>query len=258
MQDMSKSKTSITALIVDDEYWARENMIDLFSDYEQVQIIGEAASVSEAREKINTLKPDAVFLDIQLRQGTGFDVLDGIEHVPDVVFVTAYDHFALRAFEVNALDYLLKPIDPARLGKSVQRLLAGQNKGFGSGTTKFSGTLELTDQILLCPERSLTMVRVDSIIWIRAARNYSEVMCVDQARLLKSRYSMKLWEERLGSLPFLRVDRSTIINTSLIKSLHNESGNQQLEFSNTDASLLLGRAAADNLKRHLLSIYPLS
>jgi len=254
---MPNNKTSITAVIVDDEYWARENLFDLLSDYEQVKIIGQAASVSEARERINTLKPDAVFLDIQLKEGTGFDVLSGLDFIPRVVFVTAFDHFALRAFEINALDYLLKPIEPERLKESVQRLLAGTNNTSAMVGPSPSGALTPDDQILLGLENSLVLVRVDSIVWIRAARNNTELVCAGQRATLKSRHCLKLWEERLKTLSFLRIDRSTIINTSRVTNLHSEPANPRVEFRDTNKSLPLGRTAAENLKKHLLRAYSL-
>jgi two-component system LytT family response regulator len=120
-------KTSLSVIVVDDEYWAREKLSALLADYPQIKIVETAATIQEARDVIDRHQPDAVFLDIQLREGTGFDVLAGLRNRPQVVFVTAFDDFALRAFEVNALDYLLKPIDRSRLAEAVNRLLSRQS-----------------------------------------------------------------------------------------------------------------------------------
>ena len=117
-------------VIVDDEFLARENLRDLLTAHPEVRVAGEAGTVAEARRILRKLRPDAVFLDIQMPGGTGFDVLSGLGIALKVVFVTAYDHFAIRAFQVNAMDYLLKPID--------RGLLAG---GRANASWKIGGTL---------------------------------------------------------------------------------------------------------------------
>src|SRR5690606_4646369 len=110
------------ALIVDDERLARKELINLLSNHEQVEVIGEAANVDDAKEKIIELNPDVVFLDIQMPEKTGFELLEELDQVPNIIFTTAYDEHALKAFQVNALDYLLKPIDQERLLEALNRL----------------------------------------------------------------------------------------------------------------------------------------
>lgn len=110
------------ALVIDDERLARKELINLLSSIDDVEVIGEAVNVDDAKEKISSLNPDVIFLDIQMPEKTGFDLLSEMETVPDVIFTTAYDEFALKAFEVNALDYLLKPIEPARLSEAIAKL----------------------------------------------------------------------------------------------------------------------------------------
>ena len=112
----------IKAIIVDDERLARNELKKLLEQYPDIQIIDEASNVDEAVEKIDLSRPDLIFLDIQMPGKTGFDLLAEIEKSPRVIFTTAYDEFALKAFEVNALDYLLKPIDPKRLTDAIQKL----------------------------------------------------------------------------------------------------------------------------------------
>jgi two-component system, LytTR family, response regulator len=106
------------AIIVDDERLARKELTNLLKDYNEIEIIAEAINADDAYEKINKLDPDLLFLDIQMPGKTGFDLLEMLDSVPNVIFTTAYDEYALKAFEVNALDYLLKPIQPERLGKA--------------------------------------------------------------------------------------------------------------------------------------------
>jgi len=112
----------IKAIIIDDERLARNELKKLLEQYPDIQIIDEASNVDEAVEKIDLSRPDLIFLDIQMPGKTGFDLLAEIEKSPRVIFTTAYDEFALKAFEVNALDYLLKPIDPKRLTDAIQKL----------------------------------------------------------------------------------------------------------------------------------------
>ena len=116
------------ALVIDDERLARKELINLLSQYDQVEIVGEANNVDDAKEKIEALAPDVVFLDIQMPEKTGFDLLEELDNVPHVVFTTAYDEYAIKAFQVNALDYLLKPIEPKRLGEAIERLLKKLNE----------------------------------------------------------------------------------------------------------------------------------
>merc|ERR1712137_60650 len=103
------------ALIVDDERLARKELTNLLQEFQEIEIVGEAVNAEDAEEKINSLKPDLLFLDIQMPGKTGFELLESLDSVPDVVFTTAYDEYALKAFDYNAMDYLLKPIEPDRL-----------------------------------------------------------------------------------------------------------------------------------------------
>src|SRR6188472_3756303 len=110
------------AIIIDDERLARTELRKLLQDFPEVEVVDEAANADEAINKIDTLQPDLVFLDIQMPGKTGFDMLAELERAPHVIFTTAYDEYALKAFEVNALDYLLKPIEPKRLSDAIQKL----------------------------------------------------------------------------------------------------------------------------------------
>ena len=111
------------ALVIDDERLARKELINLLNQLETVEVVGEAVNVDDAKEKIDQLQPDVIFLDIQMPEKTGFDLLEELDNLPHVIFTTAYDEYALKAFQVNALDYLLKPIEPKRLEDAVQKLL---------------------------------------------------------------------------------------------------------------------------------------
>src|SRR5438046_8606906 len=116
------------AIIIDDERLARNELQKLLTDYPEIEIIAEAANASEGIEKIESLNPDLIFLDIQMPGKTGFDMLAELDKAPHVIFTTAYDEYALKAFEVNALDYLLKPVEPKRLADAIQKLHIQEEK----------------------------------------------------------------------------------------------------------------------------------
>ena len=113
---------TLRTIIIDDERLAREELKLLLKDYHEIDIIDEAKNGEEAIEKIKTLKPDLIFLDISMPEMNGFEMLKQLEEIPKVIFVTAFDEYAIKAFEVNALDYVMKPVDPARLDESIQKL----------------------------------------------------------------------------------------------------------------------------------------
>src|SRR3984893_7597682 len=116
------------AIIIDDERLARAELKKLLQDFPEVEVIDEAANAEEGISKIENLNPDLIFLDIQMPGKTGFDMLSELERAPHVIFTTAYDEHALKAFEVNALDYLLKPVEPKRLADAIQKLHIQEEK----------------------------------------------------------------------------------------------------------------------------------
>src|SRR5688572_20267942 len=115
------------AIIIDDERLARQELRNLLSAHKEIEVVAECANAMEAKEKIAEISPDVIFLDIQMPGKTGLELLEEISALPEVVFVTAYDEYAIRAFEINALDYLLKPVQPQRLAETVKKLLNKEN-----------------------------------------------------------------------------------------------------------------------------------
>lgn len=133
---MAAANASLRALIIDDERLARNELRRLLSDHPEIEVAGEAANAHEARRAVHDLEPDLLFVDVQMPGESGFDLLASLDSVPLVVFTTAYDEYALRAFDVSALDYLVKPIDPRRLARTVERLLAvGPDRQDGGRST---------------------------------------------------------------------------------------------------------------------------
>jgi two-component system LytT family response regulator len=202
----------LAALIVDDERLARSEMRSLLGDHPGVRVIGEADSVESAARAINDERPDVVFLDIQLGAETGFDLL---EHVVDdlaIVFVTAYEQHAIRAFEVNALDYLLKPVTPERLTAALEKLQAPKPPA------TFKGPLEYDDRLFLQLDDRMAFLRLDSIKFLTAAGDYSYVHAVNGVKHLVQK-PLKEWEARLPENYFLRIHRSTIVNMEHVDRL---------------------------------------
>lgn len=202
------------ALLVDDERLARNDLRLLLKEHQNIQVVGEAANGTEALELIKETAPDLVFLDIQMPGINGFDVLEHISTDVKVIFVTAFDEYALRAFEVNALDYLLKPVNPERLQQSLERL-----EQLPEDTASDLRELEYHDRLLLKLDTSLGFLKVSNIISITSAGDYSEVLCSDKKRKILVHKSMSEWETRLPQSYFNRIHRTSIINMEYVDRL---------------------------------------
>lgn len=196
--------------MVDDERLARNKLRSMLALYPQIQIVGEADSVASALELIESARPDVIFLDIQMPGETGFDLLEKVEADFKIIFVTAFDEHAIRAFEVNALDYLLKPVNPARLSRSIDRLFASSVEHENA-----KRALEYDDHLFLNIDRRTRFIKVSAIRCILAEGPYSRVFTSDGVQSMVLR-SLKEWEERLPEKHFLRIHRSTIINIECV------------------------------------------
>src|SRR6187549_3393331 len=137
------------SLIIDDERLARNELKKLLLEFPEIEVIGEAANAAEGLEKIESLSPDLIFLDIQMPGKTGFDMLQELDKAPHVIFTTAYDEYALKAFEVNALDYLMKPIEPKRLADALQKMQQAEEKEAVSQQALQRGILTENDQVFV-------------------------------------------------------------------------------------------------------------
>jgi len=241
---------SIRIVIADDEPLARENMKDLLQRYPEVVIVGEAGTVDEARKVLRKTRPDAVFLDIQMPGGTGFDVLAGLDQPFQVVFVTAYDEYAVRAFQVNAVDYLLKPIDRDLLARAVAKLTDGNSLVFRGQLHEGPDALpfRLDDDVLVNEKGRYFFVPLRTVYAIRAYRNYTEAL-VSQNQTYLFRQNLKSWHARLPAPPFLRLDRSLIINTDQVIGWQSRERGLEVLFQGGAASLALGRAASERFKK---------
>lgn len=198
------------AVLVDDERLARQELGELLAEFSQVKVVGEAKNLSEAVQEIKAKKPNLVFLDIQLRHENGFDLLGMLEHNFKVIFVTAFDEFALRAFDVNALDYLLKPVNPKRLKTAIDKLMESALE-----TDIDRQNLSIDDQIFLNLGGYSCFLPIKTISHICASGDYSEIYRnagVTNDKPLLVDKSLKEWEQRLPDTCFSRIHRSTIVN----------------------------------------------
>jgi len=201
---------ALTALVVDDERLARKELISLLEAYPHIRVVGQADDVESAISEINKTNPDVVFLDIQMPRKSGFDLLEEIHFDGRIIFVTAYDEYAIRAFEVNALDYLLKPVSPERLELAIRRLTEQQPPA-----THAFRRLQYTDSLFLTLGTRMAFIRVSQIIAITAEKDYTMVFLSNEKNGLTGK-SMKEWDDRLPESHFTRIHRSAIINIDKI------------------------------------------
>ncbi len=203
------------ALIIDDERLARKELTSLLAEHESIQIIGEAAYADEAFELINTENPDLLFLDIQMPGKTGFELLEMLDEVPKVIFITAYDEFALKAFEVSALDYLLKPIEPDRLSESLKKVKQEEIKK--TETSNGDKKLGLEDQVFVKDGDRCWFVSLSNVRVFESDGNYIKVYFDGNRPMIHK--SLNALDEKLDSRHFFRASRKHIINLSWVESI---------------------------------------
>lgn len=206
------------AVIIDDERLARNELKKLLSEFSEVDVIGEAANADEGLQKVEDLSPDLIFLDIQMPGKTGFDMLTEMDRAPHVIFTTAYDEFALKAFEVNALDYLMKPVEPKRLADALHKLQQVEEKEMAAamvGTNR--GMLKENDQIFVKDGERCWFVKLGEVRLFESVGNYAKVYFgTNKPLILKS---LNALEERLDERIFFRANRKHIVNMRMIEKV---------------------------------------
>lgn len=217
----------LRVMIVDDELLARQRLEDLLREEPDVEIVAEAGDGGAAVEGIRRLRPDLVFLDVQMPGMDGFEVVENLDpaRMPAIVFVTAYDGHALRAFEINALDFLLKPFDQTRFEKALERARGQVNRDRSSLIdARLVSLLEGLHEERKYPERLIVksggrvfFVRTEDIDWVEASGNYVKIHAKGEAHLIRE--SMKNMEAKLDAKTFVRIHRSAIVNIDRIKEL---------------------------------------
>lgn len=240
------------SLIIDDERLARQALRDLLKAHPEIEIVGECANVEEAQAAVEKERPDLLFLDIQMPGQNGFDLLEELDFVPHVIFVTAYDEYALRAFEVNALDYLLKPIEEERLAEAVKKVLEQSEKNTSQAESEASESrLKMDDQIFLKDGDKCWFVTLRNIRFFESEGNYVRVLFENSKPLVLK--SLNNLEKRLDEKDFFRINRKYIVN--LKEVIHIEpwfNGGLQIKLK-SGATLEVSRRQASRFK-DLLSL----
>jgi two-component system LytT family response regulator len=234
------------AIIVDDERLARKDLRSLLTEYDSIEIVGEADSVVSAKQLINETDPDLIFLDIQMPGESGFDLLEKVDVEAKIIFVTAFDEYAIRAFEVDAIDYLLKPVNPDRLRNAIERLeRETPNRYERRRKLEYDGALFLTIN------NHLKFVRVSSILSVQAAGDYSELTLSEGKKGLVMKPMLE-WEDRLPESHFCRIHRSTIINMEYIDRVEEWFKNSyRVHLKGVDTPVSMSRRYAALLKQRL-------
>ncbi|MHA8077034.1 LytR/AlgR family response regulator transcription factor [Aquirufa sp. TARAVU-A1A] len=240
------------AIIVDDERLARNELKRLLENFPHIEVIAEAANTDEASALLETMQPDVLFLDIQMPGKTGFEWLESWEgYLPEVIFTTAFDEYALKAFEVNALDYVLKPIELARLSESIQKLDKRQIQQTRTIASP-NHVLGAQDQIFVKDGERCWFVRLDRVRLCESMGNYVRLFFDDQKPLVLK--SLNALEERLDPKVFFRANRKHIINLNYIDKIEPWfSGGLQVTLSGKGEKIEISRRQSIRFKE-LLSL----
>lgn len=237
------------ALIVDDERLARAELRRLLRAHPEVEVVGEAANAAQAEEKIRALRPDLIFLDVEMPGRSGFELLAELADSPRVIFTTAYDQYALKAFDFGALDYLLKPIEPARLAKALARLQSEEAAAEVSAPASHSALGE-NDQVFLKDGDRCWLVRVGEIRLLESEGNYARVFFGENRPLIPR--SLQALETRLDPQLFFRVSRQHIINLRFVRKVEPWfDGGLSLWLGEHDPPIKVARRRAQDLRERL-------
>lgn len=234
-------------IIIDDERLARKELTSLLSDFNEIEIIAECSNAIEAKEKIEELKPDLIFLDIQMPEKTGFDLLEELDYIPHVVFVTAYNEFAIKAFEVNAFDYILKPIDSDRLKQTINKINALETKTKEEKQEETpTEKLGYDDQIFIKDGEKCWFVKLADVRFFESEGNYVKVFFQEHKPLILK--SLTNIESKLEEKLFFRTSRKHIVNMKWIDKVDNWfSGGLKLTL-NTGEEIEVSRRQAQKFR----------
>ncbi len=240
---------SYKAIAVDDEQPALNLLIEFMQRFPQIELCGQCKSGTAAREMINQIQPDLVFLDVQMPGLNGFQVLQQIKRIPKIVFVSAYERYAIKAFEVAAVDYLLKPYDAARFDKAVKRALSQMERSHGDGFLNLIHSKDKDPARLFVKQgRYIYPVDTDDILYIQADGDYAQIHC--KTRSLHGQWSLGQLESMLPKT-FIRIHRSVIVNSDKISHLEKCADGGMMAHLNSEISLRVSRSNAANIRNLL-------
>jgi two-component system LytT family response regulator len=240
----------LKAIIIDDEPFVREDLRYMLAAHNEIEIVGEAETIAGAKKLLAENQFDVVFLDIQLRGGSGFDLVPLIDISTNIIFITAHHEFAVRAFEINALDYLLKPVTCERLAESLWRLLHKEAKQ--PDDTISPGSFEPTDSVFIKTDSGQLFVSLDQITAISSiGGNYFAIYLNNREKLL-ARKTLKQWETTLPKILFTRIHRATIINIGFIERIaYQKDGSCIAHLIGQKQTFAVSRRMASSLKSTL-------
>lgn len=242
---------SLRAVLVDDEPAATSWLAELLNRHPHVEVVGTAEDATAAERLLDQLRPDVVFVDVRMPRRSGLTVLNRLKPGMRGVVVTAYPEFALAAFEVAAVDYLLKPVTAERLDRTLARLAGVTPRQGGHQDGDGSRAEPEAERIWLDIGGQTAVIQPEEILWIEADENYSRVQCRGQPSLLVRR-TLAQWEEQLPQAVFCRVSRSLIVRLDQIKRIRwRAKGGTLLEMAGAETPLTLGRPATRRLKERL-------
>ncbi|WGK63900.1 LytR/AlgR family response regulator transcription factor [Croceiramulus getboli] len=236
-------------VVIDDEKAGRTLIQQYLEAFPDLIVVGEANNGVDAVKVINEFKPDIVFLDIQMPGMTGFEVLPHLEEIPQIIFSTAYDKYALQAFEVHAVDYLLKPYTEDRFAKAIEKLSNNTQEVGNLTQSLIMEAPSYPERVLVERNKKLITIAVADIVWIEAYGDYSKLHT--QSETLLSNYGISALEEKLPPKQFLRVHRSSIINLGAIKQLDKYGKSYDVTMTN-DSVVRVSRGYMDKLKELML------
>lgn len=249
----------IRTLLVDDEALGRERIRQLLATHAEVELIGECSNGREAVESILEERPDLVFLDVQMPELDGFGVIESLDQdsLPGIIFVTAHDKFALKAFDVHAIDYLLKPFDRERfeqaLGRAIAKFNARESSGLDARVLSMLSEMraqpKVADRLVVKVDGRVLLIKSEDVDWIEAADNYVSLHVGNDSHLLRE--TMSSLEKRLSPEQFLRISRSTIVNVERIKELQPMFHGEYVVILRNGTKLNLSRGYREKLNQLL-------
>lgn len=246
----------LRALLIEDEEVARTQLRALLAQHSEIEIVGEAASVKQARALLARHNYDLVFLDIQLADGSGFEIIADVTPGAAIIFVSVSEEHALRAFDVNALDYLVKPVKSPRLAESLRRVAERSVKPAAMRAPTGAKSLRLEDTIHLNSGARAHFARVADISLVQAHENYSRVQLVDGTQILVRR-TLKAWADSLPTNTFLQVHRATIVNISRVTAYERSSPRTiSLRLTGVPLPVAVSRVATPEVKDRLFARFP--
>ncbi len=235
------------AIVVEDTRVAREGLVRMLGAFPELEVVGQADHPDTAIELIARTQPDVIFLDINMPGASGFDLLEKLDYSPRIVFTTAYSEYAIKSFDYNTIDYLLKPISPARLAQAVAKLMAAPEEL----TPEQKPPLEMNSQIFIKDNEKCFLVTLESIRYIESCKNYVRVFFDDKSAFIKK--SLNQVEERLPSRFFFRANRQFIVNLRCISAIEEAIHDGYDVTMNNGAKIEVSRRQAGDLKE-LLSL----